>query len=41
MLMWLEEYVKHAALYFGQAAQGMRYLLTHPDIDRIASRGRA
>lgn len=39
MFEWMEEYSKHAALNFGQALQGLRYFLTHPDIDRIAERG--
>ena len=41
MLTQLEDYLKHAALNLGQAMQGMRYLLTHPDIDRIAPPGTA
>lgn len=39
MFEWIEEYAKHAALNFGQAAQGLRYLLTHPKADRTAERG--
>ena len=39
MSKWIEEYAKHAALNFGQASQGLRYLLTHPKADRIAKRG--
>lgn len=35
----IEEYAKHAALNFGQALQGLRYLLTHPAADRAAARG--
>lgn len=39
MSSWTEEYFKHAALNFGQALQGLRFLHTHPDIDRIARPG--
>ncbi|MDH4743456.1 hypothetical protein OMP43_05450 [Sphingomonas sp. CBMAI 2297] len=39
MFEWIEEYAKHATLNFGQALQGMRYLLTHPRADRVAARG--
>jgi len=39
MLSFLEEYLKHSALNFGQAAQGLRYLLTHPDMDAVAPPG--
>jgi hypothetical protein len=39
MPRWPEEYAKHSALNFGQALQGMRYLLTHPDMDRISPPG--
>ena len=39
MFEWIEEYAKHATLNVGQALQGMRYILTHPDIDRVAARG--
>jgi hypothetical protein len=35
---WLEEYAKHGALNLGQALQGVRYLFTHPDVDRRAAR---
>ena len=35
----LEEYIKHSSLNIGQALQGIRYLLTHPDIDELAPRG--
>jgi len=38
MLRFLEEYLKHFALNFGQALQGLRYIATHPDIDRLAPR---
>jgi len=41
MLRFFEEYAKHFALNGGQALQGMRYLLSHPDFDRVASRGTA
>ena len=41
MLRFLEEYLKHAALNLGQALQGLRYLASHPDIDRLATRGGA
>lgn len=41
MLRFLEEYLKHAALNLGQALQGLRWLASHPDIDRIAPRGSA
>jgi hypothetical protein len=36
---WSEEYLKHFALNIGQALQGVRYLYSHPDIDRLAQRG--
>jgi len=39
MFEWIEEYAKHATLNFGQALQGLRYLLTHPRVDRVAERG--
>lgn len=35
------EYLKHAALNFGQALQGLRYLHSHPDIDAEAEPGTA
>jgi hypothetical protein len=41
MVYFFEEYIKHAALNFGQAAQGIRYLFSHPDIDKFAPRGTA
>jgi len=39
MLFWMEAYRKHAALNFGQAAQGVRFLLSHSDVDSIAPPG--
>jgi hypothetical protein len=36
---FLDEYVKHSVLNFGQFAQGLRYLYSHPDIDSQAKRG--
>ncbi len=39
MFRFLEEYLKHSALNLGQALQGLRYIATHPDIDRIAPHG--
>ncbi len=39
MSSFLEEYLKHSALNFGQALQGIRYLFTHPDVDMIAAPG--
>lgn len=39
MFEWIEEYAKHSTLNIGQALQGLRYLFTHPDVDRIAPRG--
>jgi len=39
MFSFFEEYVKHSALNFGQAAQGFRFLLTHPDADSLARPG--
>jgi hypothetical protein len=39
MLRFLEDYGKHAALNFGQALQGARYFLSHPDIDARFRRG--
>ena len=39
MLQFFEEYIKHFALNFGQALQGLRYFLSHPDADRLSPRG--
>ena len=39
MTRFLEEYLKHFALNFGQALQGLRYIASHPDIDRLSPRG--
>jgi hypothetical protein len=39
MLNFIEQYTKHAALNFGQACQGVRYIYSHPDIDRVALKG--
>lgn len=39
MLAYLEAYLKHSALNFGQAAQGLRFLFTHPDVDAVAPPG--
>jgi hypothetical protein len=39
MRLFLEEYLKHSALNLGQAVQGLRFLLTHPDVDLAAPRG--
>ena len=39
MRNFLEEYAKHASLNIGQALQGVRYLLSHPDQDTRARRG--
>jgi len=36
---FLEAYAKHTALNLGQALQGIRYLHSHPDIDRVVPRG--
>ena len=33
------EYANHSVLNLGQALQGIRYIYSHPDIDRIAKRG--
>lgn len=33
------EYLRHSALNFGQAMQGIRYFYSHPTIDKIAIRG--
>ncbi len=33
------EYIRHAVLNLGQAAQGLRYLHSHPDIDGRYRRG--
>jgi hypothetical protein len=41
MLRFFEDYGKHAALNFGQALQGLRYLFSHPDVDGGARRGTA
>jgi hypothetical protein len=35
---WLEQYAKHCSLNLGQAAQGLRYCYSHPDIDDNAPR---
>jgi len=39
MLRFLKEYIKHCALNFGQALQGVRYFFSHPDADRLSPRG--
>jgi hypothetical protein len=39
MFVWIEEYYKHSVLNFGQALQGIRYIYSHPDMDRAAPRG--
>jgi len=39
MKKFATEYLKHSALNLGQALQGLRYIHSHPDIDRIAKRG--
>jgi hypothetical protein len=39
MIRFLEEYIKHFALNFGQALQGVRFFFSHPDIDEAAPRG--
>lgn len=39
MFLFFKEYIKHTALNFGQACQGIRYLFSHPDIDKLAPRG--
>jgi hypothetical protein len=39
MKRFLEEYIKHSALNFGQMLQGIRYFFSHPDIDQTAPRG--
>jgi len=39
MLGWMEEYAKHSVLNFAQALHGLRYFLSHPDIDVVAKRG--
>lgn len=39
MRRFLEDYAKHAALNFGQALQGIRYVFSHPDVDARAARG--
>jgi len=36
---FIEEYAKHSLLNFGQFAQGLRYIYSHPDIDLKAGRG--
>lgn len=36
MSIWTAEYLNHSALNFGQALHGLRFLFTHPDVDRIA-----
>jgi hypothetical protein len=33
------EYLRHSALNFGQALQGIRYFYSHPKIDNFAKRG--
>jgi len=38
MIPFLEEYLKHFALDFGEALQGVRYFFSHPDIDAAAPR---
>lgn len=39
MFSRIEEYFKHSALNFGQTLHGLRFLLTHPQVDRIAPPG--
>ncbi|HEY6641833.1 hypothetical protein [Povalibacter sp.] len=39
MLLFFEEYAKHFALNFGQAAHGIRYFFSHPDADSSSPRG--
>jgi hypothetical protein len=39
MLQFFEQYIKHFALNFGQALQGIRYFFSHPDVDRLSPRG--
>lgn len=43
MLKWfndfLIEYIKHAVLNLGQALQGIRYIYSHPKVDKIFDRG--
>jgi hypothetical protein len=42
-MTWLKkfttEYLRHSALNFGQALQGMRYFYSHPKVDTLAKRG--
>lgn len=38
-MRFFEEYIKHAALNFGQAVQGIRYFYSHPLADDLAPRG--
>ncbi len=39
--MFFAAYARHTALNLGQALQGIRYLYSHPDVDRAAPRGTA
>lgn len=39
MNKYFDDYIKHAALNFGQAAQGIRYFYSHPDIDGVSKKG--
>ena len=39
MILFFEAYLKHFALNLGQALQGLRYIASHPDIDRRSPRG--
>lgn len=39
MFIWMEEYLKHSALNFGQVLHGLRFFLSHPTADRLAPRG--
>jgi hypothetical protein len=41
MMSFFVEYAKHSTLNLGQALQGLRYVHSHPDVDRIAPRGSA
>lgn len=36
---FLIEYYRHSVLNLGQALQGIRYIHSHPDIDKVANRG--
>lgn len=39
MIKFVSEYLKHSVLNFGQVLQSIQYFYSHPDADKLASRG--